>query len=64
MYFSPVLVLAALPFLVAAAPVDESPHDGFSIPIAKRSVIRNADGTVDIGKLQAHVQRTVASVFF
>ena len=63
MYFSPALVLAALPFLVAAVPVDESPRNGFSIPIAKRSVIRNADGAVDIAMLQARTRRTVASVF-
>jgi cathepsin D len=63
MYFSPALVLAALPFLVAAAPVDESPRDGFSIPIAKRSVIRNADGAVDTAKLLARTRHTLASVF-
>ncbi len=63
MYFSPTLVLAALPFLVTAAPFEESPRDGISIPIAKRSGFRNADGVVDIAKLQAGRLRTVALVF-
>ena len=63
MYFPPALVLAALPFLVTAAPLEESPRDGISIPIAKRSGIRSADGAVNITKLQASIQRTVALVF-
>ncbi|KAI9437838.1 acid protease [Lactarius psammicola] len=62
MYFSPALVLAALPFLVAAAPFEESSRDGISIPIAKRSGFRNAEGVVDIAKLQAGRQRTVAKI--
>ena len=48
MYFFPALVLAALPFLVEAAPFEESPRDGISIPIAKRSGFRSTDGVVDI----------------
>ena len=67
MYFSPTLVLAALPFLVAAAPLEESPRDGISIPITKRSAFRNADRVVDIAKLQAGVQQTfalVSSIFY
>jgi len=59
----PALVLAALPFLVAAAPFEESPGDGVSIPTAKRSGFRNADGVVDIARLQGGIQRTVALVF-
>ncbi|KAI9448712.1 hypothetical protein BJY52DRAFT_1365350 [Lactarius psammicola] len=41
MYFSPVLVLAALPFLAAVAPFKESSRDWISIPIAKRSNTRD-----------------------
>ncbi|KAI9437839.1 acid protease [Lactarius psammicola] len=62
MYFSPALVLATLPFLVAAAPFEESSRGGVSIPIAKRSGFRNAEGVVDIVKLQASIQRTVADL--
>ncbi|KAI9453014.1 acid protease [Lactarius psammicola] len=47
MYFSPALVLAALPFLAAAAPAS-----GF----------RNSDGVVDIARLHAGLQRTVAKL--
>ncbi|KAH9161573.1 acid protease [Lactarius sanguifluus] len=62
MYFSPTLILAALPFLVAAAPFEERARIGVSIPIAKRSGFRNADGVVDIAKLQASRQHTVAKI--
>jgi hypothetical protein len=65
MFFSPALVLAALPllFLVAAAPAEESPRDEISIPITKRSGFHNADGVVDIANLQSGIQRTVTLVF-
>ncbi|KAH8986111.1 acid protease [Lactarius akahatsu] len=63
MYFSPALVLAALPFLVAAAPFEERSRNGISIPIAKRSGFRNANGAVDIAKLQAGRQLTVAKIW-
>ena len=63
MYFSPTFVLAALPFLISAASIDGNPRDGISIPIAKRSGSRNADGVVDIAKLQVGIQRTVALIF-
>ncbi|KAH9059064.1 acid protease [Lactarius vividus] len=62
MYFSPALVLAALPFLVAAVPFEERSRDGISIPIAKRSGFRNADGAVNTAKLQAGRQRTLAKI--
>ncbi|KAH9019324.1 acid protease [Lactarius deliciosus] len=62
MYFSPTLVLAALPFLVAAAPFEEHSRIGISIPIAKRSGFRSADGVVDIARLLAGRQRTVAKI--
>ncbi len=63
MYFSPALVLAVLPLLVAAVPFEERSRDGVSIPIAKRSGFHNADGVVDIAKLQGGLRRTVALVF-
>ncbi|KAH9166026.1 acid protease [Lactarius sanguifluus] len=63
MYFSPSLVLAALPFLVAAAPFEERSRNGISIPIAKRSGFRNANGAVNIAKLQACRQHTVAKIW-
>ncbi|KAH9031554.1 acid protease [Lactarius hengduanensis] len=59
MYFPPALVLAGLPFLVAAAPFGENPRDGISIPIAKRSGLVSIDSVVqvDILKLQANRQK-------
>ncbi len=63
MYFSPALVLAALPFLVAAAPFEERSRHGVSIPVAKHSGFRNADGVVDTAKLQGGLRHTVALVF-
>jgi len=65
MYFSPALVLAALPFLVETAPFEESPRDGISIPIAKRSGFRSTDGVVDISKLESVIviRPTVGLVF-
>ncbi|KAH9030179.1 acid protease [Lactarius hengduanensis] len=62
MYFSPILVLAALPFLVAAAPFEERSRNGISIPIAKRSGFRNTNGAVDIARLRAGRQSTVAKI--
>ena len=62
MYFSPAFVLAALPFLVSAASLEGNLHDGISIPIEKHLGSRNLDGVVDIAKLQAGIQRTVASL--
>jgi hypothetical protein len=63
MYFSPALVFAALPFLVAVVPFEGDSLDGISIPIEKRSGFRNADGFVDITEVQAGLRRTVALVF-
>ena len=64
MYLSPALVLAVFPFLIAAAPFEGGSRDGISIPIAKRSGFRNADGVVDIARLQAGLRRAVALVFY
>lgn len=60
MHLSLALVLAALPFLAAAAPFEGGSRDGISIPIAKHSGFRNADGAVDIARLQAGLRRAVA----
>ncbi|KAH9166029.1 acid protease [Lactarius sanguifluus] len=62
MYFSPALVIAALPFLVSATPFEEPSRGGVSIPIVKRSGFRNPDGVVDVTKLQAGLRRTVAKI--
>jgi hypothetical protein len=53
MYFSPALVLAAVPFLVAANPFEEGPRNGIPVPIAKRSGFRSADGVIDIAIREA-----------
>lgn len=63
MHFFPALVLAALPFLVTAVLLEEDSHVGLSIPIAKRSGLRNADGVVDIAKVKAGLRFTIAFVF-
>ncbi|KAI9444480.1 acid protease [Lactarius indigo] len=62
MYFSPALIIAAFPFLVVAAPFEERSRGGISIPIAKRSGFRNADGVVDVAKLQRGLRRTAAKI--
>ncbi|KAH8997788.1 acid protease [Lactarius hatsudake] len=62
MYFSPALVLAALPFFVAAAPFEERSHVGVSIPIGKRSGFRNGDGIINVTTLQADRQNTAAKI--
>ncbi|KAH9052607.1 acid protease [Lactarius vividus] len=60
MYFSPTFIVAALPFFIAAA--QERFGGGVSIPIAKHSGFRNADGVVGTAKLQASLRRTVAKI--
>ncbi|KAI9453013.1 acid protease [Lactarius psammicola] len=62
MYFNPALVLAVLPYFVAAAPFEEFSRDGVSIPITKRSRFHNSGGVVDTAKLQADLQGTVAKL--
>jgi hypothetical protein len=57
--------LAALPFLVAAVPVENLPRDVISLPLSKRSTFHNADGVVDIAKFQAgmhHIMEFVLTV--
>ena len=64
MHLSPALVLAALLFLAAATPFEGGSRDGISIPIAKRLGFRNADGVVDIARVQAGLRSAVALVFY
>ena len=55
-YLSPALELAVPPFLTAVVSFEDDSRNGISIPIAKRSGIRNSDGVVDIAKIgRAHV---------
>lgn len=63
MYFSPALLLATLPFFVAAAPFEEASHNGLSIPITRRSGFHDANGVVDIAKLRASQRLTSALVY-
>ena len=62
MYFS-LALLATLPFLVAAAPLDEGSHNGLSIPIIKHLGLRDANGVVDMAKVRAGRWLTSALVF-
>ncbi|KAI0306143.1 acid protease [Multifurca ochricompacta] len=62
MRFSAAFVLAVIPFLVDAAPSPAAPRDGLSIPITKRAGFRNAEGVVDISKLQSSLRRTVEKI--
>ncbi|KAI0257920.1 hypothetical protein BC834DRAFT_848155 [Gloeopeniophorella convolvens] len=61
MYFSAAFVLAALPFLVEAAPFT-STSGGLSVPIAKRSSLLNADGTVNATVLRGSLRNSVAKI--
>ncbi|KAI0318418.1 acid protease [Amylostereum chailletii] len=61
MYFSAAFILAALPFLTAAAPSSEA-RPGLAIPLQKRTAIRRADGVADTAALKANVKRSVAKV--
>jgi len=63
MYLSSAFVVAALPFLVGAVPVQNSVRSVLSIPLSKRSTLPNADGVVNVQDLQASVHHTVAFVF-
>ncbi|KAN0118951.1 acid protease [Russula decolorans] len=63
MYFSTVVAFAALPFLVGAVPVSlNSPRTDrpMSVPLTKRSNHLNDDGSVNLEKLQAGIDHTMA----
>ncbi|KAI0058456.1 acid protease [Artomyces pyxidatus] len=64
MYFSTAVVLAALPFLAAAAPLEATPtaKSGTAIPIARRNPVRRHDGTVDAHALARRRAHSVAKI--
>jgi hypothetical protein len=62
MYFSTTVALVVLPFLVGAAPVQNSLRDILSIPLSKRSTPSNADGLVDVENLQASIHHAIKFV--
>ncbi|KAH7922358.1 Asp-domain-containing protein [Leucogyrophana mollusca] len=64
MRFSLATVIAALPFLVSAAPQKRSDviNGGTSIPLSKRTAIKNSDGAVNVDALRAHVAQTKAKI--
>ncbi|KIJ64704.1 hypothetical protein HYDPIDRAFT_89851 [Hydnomerulius pinastri MD-312] len=59
MRFTLATVIAALPFLVVAAP---QPHVSTAIPITKRSSLLNPDGTLNVHALESHVASAKAKV--
>ncbi|KAI0265673.1 hypothetical protein BC834DRAFT_843529 [Gloeopeniophorella convolvens] len=61
MYSPAAFVLAALPFLVEAAPFT-STSSGLSVPIAKRSTLLNADGTVNATVLRGSLRNSVTKI--
>jgi len=62
MYFPVALVFLALPFLTQAYPSEATVKTGLSIPISKRSTLRNADGVVNITMLGARQHHTIEFV--
>ncbi|KAI9454479.1 acid protease [Lactarius psammicola] len=57
MYLSASLIIAALSSFVEAA---STPRSGVAIPIAKRTQVRDANGVVDIARLERSVRHSVA----
>ncbi|KAN0133052.1 Aspartic peptidase domain containing protein [Lactarius tabidus] len=57
MYLSLTLIFAALSFYVAATPIS---NRGVPIPLTKHTQIRDANGVVDVAKLQGHVSSRIA----
>ncbi|KAF7978615.1 hypothetical protein HWV62_45358 [Athelia sp. TMB] len=60
MKFTLATVIAALPFLVAAAPTSQT--SPLKIGLSKRSILTRQDGTADVVKLQASVAGTMAKI--
>lgn len=59
MRFSVGFILAALSISTAATPVETKlAGKGVKIPLAKRTSLQNADGTVDVERLLAHKLHT------
>ena len=61
MYLSATLIIAALSFFVEATP--PLPRAGFAIPISKRTQVRDANGLVDIARLDRGVRHSIKFVF-
>jgi hypothetical protein len=67
MYLLTTVAVAALPFLVAAVPVQNSLRNATFLPLSKRSTFHNADGVLDTAKFQAgmhHIMEFVLTVLF
>jgi len=63
MHFTLAFVLAALPFLAAANPLAETvARSGMVIPLARRSAVRNTDGSVNFNVLNSQKTRALALV--
>ncbi|KAF8266582.1 acid protease [Lactarius quietus] len=60
MYLSATLILASLSVLVGATPTLS--RSGFAIPISKRSRVRDANGVVDIERLQRSVSHRINKI--
>ncbi len=61
MYLSATLIIAALSVFVEATP--PLPRSGFAIPISKRKQVRDANGLVDIARLDRGVRHSITFVF-
>ncbi|KAI0050652.1 acid protease [Auriscalpium vulgare] len=63
MYFSAAFIFAALPFLATAVPMAEAPsRSGVAIPIAKRTTLHLADGSVNAEVLKRKMRSSVAKI--
>ncbi|KII89342.1 hypothetical protein PLICRDRAFT_53792 [Plicaturopsis crispa FD-325 SS-3] len=62
MHFTLGTVLAVLPLLAAAAPSPKPAKRGARIPIAKRSNLKIADGSVNATALRSHLATSVAKI--
>ncbi|KIK91446.1 hypothetical protein PAXRUDRAFT_830850 [Paxillus rubicundulus Ve08.2h10] len=62
MRFTLATVIAALPFLVAAAPQLPKQRIGTAVPISKRSGLTNPDNSVNLDALKSHVASTRAKI--
>ncbi|KAH8978614.1 acid protease [Lactarius akahatsu] len=61
MYLSTTLIIVALSFFVEAAP--RSLRSGFAIPISKRTRLHDANGFIDIAKLQRGVRHSITKYY-
>ena len=63
MYLSVTLIIASLSLFVEATPTLSSRSAGFAIPISKRERSRDANGLLDIAKLQRSISYRTTFVF-